>query len=157
MSNIWFPLQRAIRTAVQVLVAGAAILATTVLVAPQILTAIQDVLPGPAVAWISGAIAALAAISAAISRVMAIPAVDEWLKKLGAGSAPAGAIAYTTIDGTARGLTRRQWRALVDGGDTGELDNAPTPIVQHNYYTDLDPETAARLAREQIDRNLRES
>ncbi|UGS27564.1 hypothetical protein K8F61_05085 [Microbacterium resistens] len=126
MSNIWFPLQRAIRTAVQVLVAGAAILATTVLVAPQILTAIQDVLPGPAVAWISGAIAALAAISAAISRVMAIPAVDEWLKKLGAGSAPAGATAYTLIDGTTTPMTRRQWRAFVNGGgNTTTVGEAP--------------------------------
>lgn len=49
MNKIWFPLQRAIRTAVQVVVASATILAPTVVVAPQILTAIHDVLPGPAV------------------------------------------------------------------------------------------------------------
>jgi hypothetical protein len=117
MNKIWFPIQRGIRTAVQVVIAAAAILATVVFVAPQILTAIQDVLPGPAVAWISGAIAVLAAVSAAISRVMAIPAVDEWLKKFGAGSAPAGAISYTSIDGEAVGMTRRQWRAFKQRAD----------------------------------------
>jgi len=111
MNKIWFPIQRVIRTAVQVVVAGAAILATVVVVAPQILTAIQDVLPGPAVAWITGAIAVIATVSAALSRVMAIPAVDEWLKKLGAGSAPTGAITYTALDGEQVGMTRKQWRA----------------------------------------------
>ncbi|MEV8176092.1 hypothetical protein [Microbacterium sp. NPDC079176] len=119
MNKIWFPLQRAIRTAVQVVVAAAAILATTVIVAPQILTAIQDVLPGPVVAWITGAIAILAAASAAIARVMAIPAVDEWLRHIGAGSAPAGAVAYTQFDGSETGLTGRQYRAMQDGADTG--------------------------------------
>lgn len=111
MNKIWFPLQRAIRTAVQVIVAAAAILATTVVVAPQILSAIQDILPGPMVAWLAATIATLAAVSAAVARVMAIPAVDEWLRKFGAGSAPAGAQVYTSIDGQKVGLTRRQWRA----------------------------------------------
>lgn len=120
MNKIWFPIQRVIRTAVQVVVASAAILAAVVVVAPQILTAIQDVLPGPAVAWITGAIATLAAVSAALSRVMAVPAVDEWLRKFGAGSAPAQAVAYTSIDGETVGLTRKQWRAKIDGADTGE-------------------------------------
>ncbi|WP_217183361.1 hypothetical protein [Streptomyces sp. AC495_CC817] len=120
MNKIWFPLQRMIRTAVQVVVAAAAILATTVIVAPQILAAIQDVLPGPVVGWITGAIAALAALSAAVARVMAIPAVDEWLKHFGAGSAPAGAVAYTSIDGVQAGLTRRQWRAMLTSNEDGE-------------------------------------
>jgi len=120
MNKIWFPLQRAIRTAVQVIIAAAAILATTVVVAPQILTAIQDVLPGPFVAWLTGAIAVLAAVSAAVARVMAIPAVDEWLRKFGAGSAPSGAVAYTSIDGERIGMTRRQWRAHVTSSEDGK-------------------------------------
>lgn len=117
MNKIWFPLQRAIRTAVQVALAAAAILATTVVLAPQILTAIQDVLPGPFVAWLTGAIAAFAAVSAAIARVMAIPAVDEWLRKFGAGSSPSGAVAYTSIDGERVGMTRRQWRAHITSAE----------------------------------------
>lgn len=133
MNKIWFPLQRAIRTAVQVIIAAAAILATTVVVAPQILAAIQDVLPGPFVAWLTGAIAVLAGISAAVARVMAIPAVDEWLRHFGAGSAPSGAV-VAQIDGNAAGPTRRQWRAMVDGGDTG-TDGAAhlrSAISDHN-------------------------
>ncbi|GAA1207293.1 hypothetical protein F6W70_13660 [Microbacterium maritypicum] len=133
MNKIWFPLQRAIRTAVQVIIAAAAILATIVVIAPQILTAIQDVLPGPFVAWLTGAIAVLAGISAAVARVMAIPAVDEWLRKFGAGSAPSGAV-VAQIDGNTTGLTRRQWRALLDGADTGTDETAqlPTTISEHN-------------------------
>lgn len=121
MNKIWFPLQRAIRTAVQVIVAAAAILATTVVLAPQILIAIQDILPGPMVAWLATTIATLAGVSAAVARVMAIPAVDEWLRKFGAGSAPA-TFYVTQIDGNATGLTRRQWRAMQDGADTGTDD-----------------------------------
>lgn len=109
MSKIWFPLQRAIRTAVQVFIAAAAVLATTVVVAPQIIDAVADLVPGPVIAWATAAVATLAAISAAIARVMAIPAVDESLRHIGAGSAPAGAV-VAQIDGNATGLTRRQWR-----------------------------------------------
>lgn len=89
--EIWFKAQRAIRTVAQVIVTGAGILAVAVVVAPQILDALADVLPGPVVAWAAGVIAAAAALSAALSRVMAIPAVDAWLKKLGLGSAPRSA------------------------------------------------------------------
>lgn len=112
MNKIWFPVQRVIRTAVQVIIASATVLATAVLVAPQVLEAVQEVLPGPVVIWITGAIASLTAVSAALSRVMAIPAVDAWLKSFGAGSAPAGSVSYTTLGGEKVGLTRAQWRDL---------------------------------------------
>ncbi len=134
MNTIWFPLQRVIRTAVQVIVGGAAVLATIVLVAPQIIDAVADVVPGPVIAWATAAIATLAAISAAVARVMAIPAVDEWLRRIGAGSAPAGAVAVTQFDGSETGLTRRQYRAMLDGADTGTDDTAPirAAISDHN-------------------------
>jgi len=134
MNTIWFPLQRVIRTAAQVIVGGAAVLATIVLLAPQIIDAVADVVPGPAIAWATAAIATLAAISAAIARVMAIPAVDEWLRRIGAGSAPAGAIAYTQFDGSETGLTRRQYRAMLDGADTGTDDASAlrAAISEHN-------------------------
>lgn len=90
--TIWFPNKRAIRTAIQVVV-GVVLalvggLATFVLVAPQVLEAIKDVLPPTWYAWLVAFIAAAGAISAALARVMAIPAVDAWLKSLGAGSTP---------------------------------------------------------------------
>ncbi|MFJ4166276.1 hypothetical protein ACIPY5_12030 [Microbacterium sp. NPDC089698] len=117
MNKIWFPNQRSIRTALQVILAVVAALGIVVAVAPQVLDAVADVLPGPAVAWLAGAIATLAGISAAISRVMAIPAIDEWLKKFGAGSTPLGSVSYTSLGGDAVGLTRRQYRAMVDSAD----------------------------------------
>lgn len=124
------PLQRAIRTAVQVIVGAAAVLATIVIVAPQIIDAVADVVPGPTIAWATAAIAALAAVSAAIARVMAIPAVDEWLRKFGAGSAPAGAVAYRGQDGNSTGLTRRQRRAMHDGTD--DKAHLRSAISDHN-------------------------
>ncbi|MEA1264147.1 hypothetical protein MicroSTF_13980 [Microbacterium sp. STF-2] len=126
MNKIWFPLQRAIRTAVAVFLTASAMLATTALVAPQVVAAVQDVLPGDVVVWLAGALATLTAISAAISRVMAIPQVDEFLKRFGAGSAPKNGIAHINPDGTLVGMTRRQWRAMLDGADTGERDPLPT-------------------------------
>lgn len=52
---------------------------------------------------------------------MAIPAVNEWLSHIGAGSAPAK-FGVVQIDGSPTGLTRRHWRALQDGADTGTDD-----------------------------------
>lgn len=123
MNKIWFPWQRAIRTALAVIagaiVSTAAALGVISAVAPQILDAVKDLLRPEdylmLVSWLAG----VAAVSAAVSRVMAIPQVDEWLRKFGAGSAPAGAQVYTNIDGHTVGMTRRQWRAMVDGADTG--------------------------------------
>lgn len=118
MNPIWFPAQRVIRTVMQVVLAAAAILAAVVVVAPQILDAVGAVLPGSWVAWLTGAVAVLAAVSATIARVMAIPAVDAWLKQFGAGSAPKGAVTHIDFDGSHVGLTRRQYRAMLDGADT---------------------------------------
>ena len=115
MDKIWFAAQRAVRTAAQVVVTGALILAGVVVVAPQVLDAIADVLPGPVVAWLAGVLAVLASISAALSRVMAIPAVNAWLTKLGLGTAPRGAqvVHRGGFDGP-EGMTRRQYRKYLE-------------------------------------------
>ena len=86
--DIWFKSKRVLRTAAQVLIAGIVLLGGLVTIAPQVLEAVQDVLPGPVVAWLVGAIAFLAGISAALSRVMAIPVVNAWLVTIGLGSVP---------------------------------------------------------------------
>jgi len=89
--EIWFKAQRVLRTAVQVIVGIAGAIAVFVLVAPQVLDAVADVLPASWVAAAAAFIAGAAAISAALSRVMAVPAVDAWLKRIGLGSAPRNA------------------------------------------------------------------
>jgi hypothetical protein len=86
---IWFPWQRVIRTAGQVLVAVATVFGAVAVIAPQVLAAVADVLPGSWVVWLTGAIAFVAAIAAALARVMALPVVNTWLTALGAGSVPA--------------------------------------------------------------------
>ena len=120
MNKIWFPSQRAIRTAIQVVLSIVAGLGVFLVVAPQVLEAVREFLPESWYLWLLGFIAVVGSISAALAKIMAIPQVDEWLKKFGAGSAPAGAVSYTSADGTSIGMTRRQWRAYLDGAVTGE-------------------------------------
>lgn len=123
MNKIWFPWQRAIRTGLAVL-AGAILTTATILgvvtaVAPQFLDAIKDLLRPEdyllLVSWLAG----VAAVSAALSRVMAIPQVDEFLKRFGAGSAPKNGI-VAQIDGNATPMTRRQWRAHLTSSEDGK-------------------------------------
>lgn len=87
--DIWFKTQRVIRTAVQVLLAGVTALTVLAVLAPQVLDAVKDVVPGPVVVWCGGAIAFIAALAAALARVMAIPTINRWLTAIGAGSVPA--------------------------------------------------------------------
>lgn len=93
---IWFPWQRVVRTALQVIAAAAVFLGAVAVAAPQILEALGDVLPGPFVAWATGAIAFVAALAAALARVMALPVVNTWMTALGAGSVPASGFASGT-------------------------------------------------------------
>lgn len=131
MNKIWFPAQRAIRTALAVfagaIITLAAALGITTAVAPQILDAIKDLLRPEDYLLLASWLAGLAAVSAALSRVMAIPQVDAFLKKFGAGSAPKGAVIHIDFDGSAVGLTRRQYRAMLDGADTYD----PSPDGAH--------------------------
>ncbi|BDZ40837.1 hypothetical protein GCM10025865_01360 [Paraoerskovia sediminicola] len=80
------PVKAALRTFVQVWLPA---LLTALFVAPEILEAILDgPLPDGVRAWLVGASTVLAAVSAAVARVMAIPAVDAWLKHIGLSSEP---------------------------------------------------------------------
>lgn len=45
-------------------------------------------LPDAWEAWLVGAAGVVAALSAAVARVMAVPAVDAWLKRIGLSSSP---------------------------------------------------------------------
>lgn len=110
MNKVWYPWQRVIRTAAQTLITLGAVLATITVVAPQVIDAIADVLPGPVVVWLTGAVATIAALSGALSRLMLVPWVNEFLQKWGMGTAPAGAIVVEDADGTQTPSTRRELR-----------------------------------------------
>lgn len=88
VQEIWYQGKRVLRTVVQVVIGAAAVLSVVVVVAPQVLDAIADVVPGPILAWLTGAVASLALVSAAITKVMAIPKINELLTLIGLGSVP---------------------------------------------------------------------
>lgn len=84
-----YPWRAALRTAVQVLVAlpaGLLVLATVLDIVAQ--DAVASYLPGPWVAWLVAASGVCAAVAGALSRVMAVPAVDAWLRRVGLASTP---------------------------------------------------------------------
>jgi hypothetical protein len=88
VQTIWFQSKRVLRTVVQVVIGAATVLTVVVVVAPQVLEAIADVVPGPVLVWLTGAVATLAAVSAALTKIMAIPKINELLTLIGLGSVP---------------------------------------------------------------------
>ena len=54
-----------------------------------------------------------------IDPMAAVPASSQPARIPGAGSAPANTVNYTSSDGTTIGMARKQWRAYIDGADTG--------------------------------------
>jgi len=90
-SDIWFKAQRVLRTIVQVVLAFLSAWAVIAIIAPQILTELATILPGPWIAWLTGVIAFVTVVAGVLTRIMAIPQVNAWLTKLGLGSAPKGA------------------------------------------------------------------
>lgn len=81
-----FPWKAALRTGVQVLLSASVLLA---LIAPLVSEFIEQFWPGsPVVASLAGAVVFVSALAALVSRIMAIPAVNELLTKFGLGAAP---------------------------------------------------------------------
>ena len=85
VQDIWYPVQRVIRTIIQV---GIPAFLTFALVLPQIIAALGLPVDSAVYLWLVGAAAVVTAIAAALSRIMAIPAINTWLTKLNAGSVP---------------------------------------------------------------------
>lgn len=67
------------------------LLLAALVVVPQILDAIlAGPLPDEVRVWLVAVATGVAAVSATVARIMAIPAVDAWLRHLGLSSMPAG-------------------------------------------------------------------
>ncbi|MBN0040259.1 hypothetical protein JN535_08790 [Cellulosimicrobium cellulans] len=85
-----YPGRASWRTAVQNVVSVVLVLG---IVAPLVAAILHEelggYLPEAWLAWVVAAAAVLAAVSAALARIMAIPAVDAWLRHLGLSSTPA--------------------------------------------------------------------
>ena len=89
---IWFPNQRIIRTVLQTvassLVTVAGLAGFVAVFAPQLLEAVREILPASWYAWCVVAIGVVGTISGVLAKVMALPAVNAFLAKFGAGSVP---------------------------------------------------------------------
>lgn len=85
-TQVAFPWKATIRTGIQTFLSVAGILA---LVAPMLQEFIDQFWPGsPVIAWIGTAAVFTAALAALITRIMAIPAVNDLLTKIGLGATP---------------------------------------------------------------------
>ncbi len=97
--DIWYKTQRVFRTLVQV---GIPAFLTFAGVLPVIINALGLPVDGPLYLWLIAAAGVVTAIAGALSRVMAIPAVNTWLTHIGLGSVPKGAAGgeVLTVNGT---------------------------------------------------------
>lgn len=108
-----FPARATRRTAFQVVIAAILILGIVLPIAVQIIgEELGDWIPGPVIAWLVAGAAFMAALAAAVARIMAIPQVDAWLKHVGLASAPALTALEEHADTDARVLSEVEHRSL---------------------------------------------
>lgn len=84
-TQVAHPIRAVVRTVVQV---GIPTFLTLLLVVPLIIEAIlqEPSLPDGVRAWLVGLAAAITAISGVLTRIMAIPALQPWLERIGLGT-----------------------------------------------------------------------
>ncbi len=99
--DIWFKAKRVARTVLQVVVTFVGLWGTIAVVAPQVLTELAKILPGSWVVWLAGALAFVGVVAGVLARIMAIPAVNAFLVKIGLGSVPASAVGTPALKATA--------------------------------------------------------
>ena len=96
-TDIWYKGKRVLRTFVQVVIP--AFLGFAV-VLPLIIEALGLPMDSELRLWLVGVALGVSAVASAIARVMAIPAVNAWLIKIGLGSVPKSAV----LDGGIAGV-----------------------------------------------------
>jgi hypothetical protein len=90
VQRIWFPNKRVIRTVLATLVVFVPIANSTLPLLAEAFRA-PDV-PAEVYVWVNGVIAVAIAVLGVVTRVMAIPAVNAFLTRFGAGSVPAASV-----------------------------------------------------------------
>lgn len=88
LGAVWDKTQRVLRTLIQV---GIPTFLSFNIVLPQIIEALGGVLPPEALLWLNGVAAVITAAAAAITRIMLIPAVNNWLANFNLSTVPAAA------------------------------------------------------------------
>lgn len=89
VQSIWFVSQRVLRTIVQTGVPTFIVFAA---VLPQIIDALGLPVDNDVRLWLLAVAAGVTAVAGALARVMAVPAVNAWLVKIGLGSVPQSAV-----------------------------------------------------------------
>ena len=89
VTTIWYKAQRVLRTIVQVVIPS---FLSFAVVLPLIIDASGIPVTSELYAWLIALAAGVTAVAGGISRVMAIPAVNAWLVKIGLGSVPKHAV-----------------------------------------------------------------
>jgi hypothetical protein len=108
---IWFATQRVLRTVVQV---GIPAFLTFAGVLPTIIAALGLPVDGKVYLWLVSAATVVTAVAAGLSRVMAIPTVNEWLTHIGLGSVPKAAAQRQAVAEHAGHVSPAQ---IIDGSD----------------------------------------
>lgn len=108
---IWFQTQRVLRTVVQV---GIPAFIAFAGVLPTIISAAGLPVDGKVYLWLVSAAAVVTAVAGGLSRVMAIPAVNQWLTTIGLGSVPKAA---AVRQATAKQVGEVSPPQIVDGSD----------------------------------------
>lgn len=96
-TDIWYKGKRVLRTIVQTAIPSFLGFA---LVLPAIIEALGLPADNELRLWLLAVAAGVTAVAGAISRVMAIPAVNAWLIKIGLGSVPKDAVVVTPSTGS---------------------------------------------------------
>ena len=91
--EIWFKTQRVLRSIVGSLIVLVPLVNGVAAAAIAYLTAQTDVVVHPVVfVWLNAIVAVTALIIGLVSRIMAVPGVNEFLTRLGLGSVPKGSV-----------------------------------------------------------------
>lgn len=96
-TDIWYKGKRVLRTLVQVAIPA---FLSFAFVLPLIIEALGLPVDSELRLWLLAVAAGVTAVAAGITRVMAIPAVNAWLIKIGLGSVPQSALETETTTGT---------------------------------------------------------
>lgn len=89
---IWYKAKRVLRTALATLISALSAWAALQLVIPDVLAELASILPASWILWLTGVVAIITAVASALTRIMAIPRVNDWLTKFGFGSVPKDAL-----------------------------------------------------------------
>jgi len=95
-TDIWYKGKRVLRTLVQVAIPA---FLSFALVLPAIIEALGLPADAELRLWLLAVAAGVTAVAGAITRVMAIPAVNAWLIKIGLGSVPQEAVRISPATG----------------------------------------------------------